>query len=62
MPTKYKAPAPQSPYMTSRKSLPTLINQLRALIDSDRKQALQAVDARQVGAHLIGTWAAYCGI
>ena len=48
MPTKHKAPAPQSPYPTSQESLPTLINQLRALIDSARKQALQAVDALQV--------------
>ena len=48
MPTKHKAPAPQSPYPTSQESLPTLINQLRALIDSARKQALRAVDALQV--------------
>jgi hypothetical protein len=48
MPTKHKAPAPQSPYPTSQESFPTLINQLRALIDSARKQALRAVDALQV--------------
>jgi hypothetical protein len=40
--------SPPHPLPTSREPLPALINQLRGLIESARKQALRAVDSIQV--------------
>jgi hypothetical protein len=39
---------PHSPLITHPEPLPTLINQLRGLIESARQQALRAVDTLQV--------------
>ena len=46
--TDQGAPTPRSPLITHPEPLPTLINQLRGLIESARQQALRAVDTLQV--------------